>query len=59
MANVLASAHSVFPYDMLLTAIFQHFGVDFDGEADIRIYKPSDAIDNGSISCLGYELEQN
>ena len=59
MANVLASAHSVLPYNMLLPIVFHHFEIDLDGETDIRIYKPSDAIDHNSISWLGYELERN
>ena len=59
MTNVLASAHSVHPYDMLLTTIFQYIGIDLDGETDICICKPSYAIDNGFISRLGYELERN
>ena len=59
MTNVLAFAHSVLPYDMLLTTIFQYFEVDLDGETDINICKPFDAIDHYSISRLGYELERN
>ena len=59
MANVLSSTHSVLPYGMLLTTIFQHFEINLDGEIDIRIYKPSNAINNGSISGLGYELQRN
>ena len=56
MANVLTSAYSVLPYCMLLTTIFCHFGLDLNSESDIWVSKPSDAIDNGSISQLGYEL---
>ena len=56
MANVLSSAISVLPYGMFLTTIFHHFDLDLDGESDIRVCKPSDAIDNGSISHLRYEL---
>ena len=59
MANILTFAHSVLPYGMMFIVIFQHFRVDFDGEIDIRICKSSDAIDNGFISRLGYELERN
>ena len=50
MANVLASAHSVLPYGMLLDTIFQYFEIDLDGETDIRICKTFDVIDHGSIS---------
>ena len=56
MSNVLFLAHSVLPYGMLLTTIFHHFDLDLDGEFIVRVSKPSDAIDNGSISRLGYEL---
>ena len=59
MENVLSSAHSVLPYGMLLTTIFQHFDIDLDGESDIRVCKPSHIIDNGSISHLRYELPGN
>ena len=59
IANVLVSAHNVLPYGMLLTTIFQHFEIDLDGETNIHICKPSDAIDQSSISRLGYELERN
>ena len=59
MTNVLASAHSVRPYGMLVTAIFQHFVVNLNGEINIHICKPFNAIDNGFISRLGYELERN
>ena len=50
MTNILASAHSVLPYDMFLTTIFQHFEIDLDGETNIHICKSSDAIDHNSIS---------
>ena len=56
MANVLTSSYSVLPYGMLLTTIFRHFGLDLDGETDIRISKPYNAIDHSCIACLGYEL---
>ena len=59
MANVLSSIDSVLPYGMLLTTILWHFEINLDGETDIRICKPSDAIDNGLISWLGYELHGN
>ena len=59
MANVLSSTHSVLPYGMLLTTIFQHFEINLDGETDICICKLSNAIDNGSISQLGYKLQRN
>ena len=58
MANVLFSAHSILPYGMLLTTIFQYFKINVDGETDICICKPFDSIDNGSISRLGYELQR-
>ena len=44
---------------MLLTTIFRHFGLDLDGETDIRMSKPSDAIDYSYIACFGYELHGN
>ena len=47
---------SVLPYGMLFTTIFRHFGLDLDYESYIQVSQPSDAIDNGSISRLGYEL---
>ena len=56
---VLISTHSVLPYDMLLTTVFQHFDIDLDGETDIKIGKTSDAIDHSSISQLWYELEKS
>ena len=59
MANVLSSATSVLLYGMLLTTIFHHFDLDLDGESDIRVCKPFDAIDNGSISRLRYELHRH
>ena len=59
MANVLFSAHSILPYGMLLTTIFQYFKINVDGETDICICKPFDAIDNGSICRFGYELQRN
>ena len=59
MVNVISSAYSARSYSMLLTTIFQYFNIDLDGESDIRICKPSEAIDNGSISHLGYELHGN
>ena len=59
MANVLSSAHNVLPYGMLLTTIFHHFDLDLDGEFNILVCKPFDAINNGSISRLGYELHKH
>ena len=50
MANVLTSSYSVVPYGMLLTTIFCHFGLNLDSETDIRMSKPSDAIDNSCIA---------
>ena len=35
---------------------FCHFGLNLDGEIDIRMSKPSDAIDHSYIARLGYEL---
>ena len=55
MANVLSSAHSILPYGMLLSTVFQACDIDLDGQTDIRVNKPSDAIENGSITWLGYE----
>ena len=57
IANVLSSVHSVLPYGLLLTTIFQHFEINLNGETDIHLCKMSDAIDNGSISRLDYELQ--
>ena len=59
MANILSSTHSVLPYGMLLTTIFCHFGIDLNGGTDIRLRKPSDAIDNSCIARLGYEYHGN
>ena len=56
MANGLSSVNSVILYGMLLTTIFCHFDLDLDGESDIRVCKPSETIDIGSISRLRYEL---
>ena len=44
MTSVLTSSHSFLPYDMLLTTIFYHFGLDLDGETHIRMSKPSNAM---------------
>ena len=44
---------------MLLTTIFQYFDISLDGDTDIRVCKPFDAIDSGSISRHGYELVKN
>ena len=57
MANVLSSANSVLPYGMLLTTLFRACDLDLDSESDIRISKPSDAINHASISRLGYEFD--
>ena len=59
MSNVLSSSYSVLPYGMLLTTIFLHFEINLDGEIDIYECKQYDAIDNNSISLLGYELVRN
>ena len=59
MANVLTPTHSVFPYDMLLTTIFQHFDINWDGDTNILVCKPSDAIDNSSVPRLDYEPVRN
>ena len=55
LANVLTSAHSVLPYGMLLTTVFRAYDLDLDGEIDIKVSKPSDAIDNACIARLGCE----
>ena len=55
MANMLTSAHSVLPYGMLLTIIFRACDLNLDGQTDIRVTKPYDAIDNAYISRLSYE----
>ena len=55
MANVLTFAHSVLPYGILLTTLFRACDLDLDSETDIRVSKPSDAIDNACIAWLGYE----
>ena len=55
MANVLSSTHSVLPYGMILSTVFQAFDLNLDSESDIRVSKRSDAIDCASISRLGYE----
>ena len=55
MKNVNTYVHSVLPYGMLFTTIFQHFRVNLDDEMDIRAYKHIDAIDNESITHMGYE----
>ena len=59
MANILSSAHNVLPYGMPLTIIFRYFDIDLDGESNILICKPSNAINNSSIFHLGYELHGN
>ena len=59
IANVLTSFHSVLPYGMLLNTIFYHFGLDLDSETNIRMSKPSNAIDHNCIVCLGYEPHGN
>ena len=46
MSQVLTSFRSILPYGMLLTTIFQSFGVYRDSEVDIRMSKPFDNIDN-------------
>ena len=56
MSKVLTSSRSILPYGMLLTLVFQSFGVDLDSEVDLRMSKPSDYIDNACISRLGYEF---
>ena len=55
MAKVLTSSRSILPYGMLLTTIFQFFGIALDNESDIKMSKPSDNIDNVCITQLGYE----
>ena len=57
MANGLSSAHSVLPYGMLLTTLFQACDVDLDSESDIRISKPFDAIKYTCIARSGYEFD--
>ena len=59
MVNVLSFAYSVLPYNMFLTTIFCHFGIELDGETNIRFNKPSDAIDNSYIAQLGYKYHGN
>ena len=55
MTKVLASSTSILPYGMLLTTVFQCFGVNLDSESDVRMSKPSDNINNACITPLGYE----
>ena len=55
MANVLTSAHSVLPYGMLFTTLFWACDLDLDSENDIRVSKPSNAIDHACIARLGYD----
>ena len=57
MSKVLTSSRSILPYGMLLTAVFQSFGVHLDSEMDIRMSKPSDYIDNACITRLDYEFD--
>ena len=57
MAKVLTSSRIIWPYGMLLTTIFQFFGVDLDSESDIRMSKPSHNTDNACIAWLGYEYD--
>ena len=57
MSKVLTSSRSILPYGMLLTTIFQSFGVDLDSDVDIRMSKSSDYIDNACIARLGYEFD--
>ena len=42
---------------MLLTTLFRACDLDLDSESDIRISKPSDAIDHACIAHLGYEFD--
>ena len=55
MANVLTSAYSVLPYGMLLTTFSRACDLDSDNESDIRVSKPSVAIDHACITRLGYD----
>ena len=57
MSKVVISSRSILPYGMLLTSVFQYFGVDLDIEVDLRMSKSSDYIDNACISHLGYEFD--
>ena len=59
MDDVLASAHSVLPFGVVLASIFQQFDTNLDDETNIRMCKPFDTIDNSCISHLGYELHKN
>ena len=55
MAKVIASSKSILPYGMLLTIIFEEFGIDLDSESDVRIPKTSNFIDNACLVRLGYQ----
>ena len=57
MSKVLICSRSILPYRMLLTSIFQSFGVDLDSEVDLRRSKLSDYIDNAYIAHLGYKFD--
>ena len=57
MSKVLTSSRSILPYGMLLTSVFQSFGVNLDSEVDLRMSKAFDYIDNACISRLGYKFD--
>ena len=55
MSNLLTSAHGILPYGMILTTLFRACHIDLSTKTDVRMPKPSDAIDNACIARLGYE----
>ena len=56
MSNLLSSKSGILPYGMVLTLLFRACTIDLSAETEVRMPKPSDAIDDASISRLGYEL---
>ena len=55
MSNLLTSAHGILAYGMILTTLFRACHIDLSTKTDVRMPKPSNAIDNACITRLGYE----
>ena len=55
MSNLLTSAHGILPYGMILTTLFRACHIDLSTKTDVRMPKPSDAINNACTTRLGYE----
>lgn len=48
----------VLPYGMLLTAIFEFFGVPLDDETDVVAPKPTDVYSEATLRRMGFELDE-